>query len=155
MVNSLGHWGWNYVPNYNEEYFLEIGQEMDSLCPYEFPKSHCPHRTKGNPKHYWWEKKNIYLNESGDKFRIPDEIQMIGGVYNYSGIGTLREIVKNKDLMLTNYLPIIIYNLKVDSKYMLFLQLLNVEVEKGIRSVILDTNGMKIPVESFVERIKK
>ena len=45
-----GHWGFNKVEKYNEEYFLEDGRELDPLCPFSKPTwCKCPHYTVGEP----------------------------------------------------------------------------------------------------------
>lgn len=153
-----GHWGFNKLEKYNEEYFLESDTELDSLCPFTKPKwCECPHYTNGNPvKGFWNDEPAIYLNESVSEFELPKSISIKSGtklVYYYSGIETAREIIKDKVMMATNYIPIIVKNFNVDGKQNRFLQLLLPEVEKIGRSIILETGGVRVPVESFVHRL--
>ena len=108
-----GHWGFNKLEKYNEEYFLESDTELDSLCPFTKPKwCECPHYTNGNPiRGFWNDEPAIYLNESVSEFELPKSISIKSGtklVYYYSGIETAREIIKDKVMMATNYIPIIV-----------------------------------------------
>lgn len=149
-----GHWGFNKLTEYNEEYFLESGRNLDSLCPFEKPKIECPHITKGSPKRYIWNvKPAFYLNESYVHFAFPEEISIKDSsktVYWYSGIETARKIIKDKAALVTNYIPILVKNFRIDGKQNKFLELLLPEIMKIGRSIILDTAGVKIPVEDFV-----
>lgn len=153
-----GHWGFNKLEKYNEEYFLESDTELDSLCPFTKPKwCECPHYTTGNPVKSWWNTvPQIYINESTQSFELPDEISIKSGtkwVYYYSGIETAREIIRDKVMLVTNYIPIVIKNFMADGKQNKFLQLLLPEVDKIGRVIILETGGIRVPVESFVQRV--
>lgn len=153
-----GHWGFNKLEKYNEEYFLESDTELDSLCPFTKPKwCECPHYTIGNPVKSWWNTvPQIYINESTQSFELPDEISIKSGtkwIYYYSGIETAREIIRDKVMLVTNYIPIVIKNFMADGKQNKFLQLLLPEVDKIGRVIILETGGVRVPVESFVQRV--
>lgn len=153
-----GHWGFNKLEKYNEEYFLESDTELDSLCPFTKPKwCECPHYTNGNPVKSWWNTvPQIYINESTQSFELPDEISIKSGtkwVYYYSGIETAREIIRDKVMLVTNYIPIVIKNFMADGKQNKFLQLLLPEVDKIGRVIILETGGVRVPVEGFVHRL--
>lgn len=154
-----GHWGFNKLEKYNEEYFLESDRELDDLCPFSKPEwCECPHLTKGNPIKDFWNDENaqIYINESYIRFTLPKEIEINFNsfqVYYYSGIETVREIIKNKEMLKTNYVPLIVRNFHVDGKQNRFLELLLPQLQKIGRSVILETRGVKIPVPWFVRRI--
>ena len=148
-----GHWGFNQIPKYNEEYFLESGREVDSLCPFSLPTwCECPHYTDGNPVKILPEK-GIYINESGNQFKIPSNIHSKCNIYYYSGITTASEIIKNKEMLITNYIPLIVRNFYVDGKQNRFLDLLLPEVDKIGRSIVLETNGIRVPVPGFVKRL--
>lgn len=148
-----GHWGFNKVEKYNEEYFIEDGRELDSLCPFSKPTwCKCPHYTIGEPVKLF-EKPGIYLNESKHEILLPNCISNHGSVYYYQGISTAREIIKNKEMLITNYIPLIIRGFKVDGKQNKFLELLLPEVDRIGRSIILETGGVKVPVPGFVTRL--
>lgn len=149
-----GHWGFNTIPKYNEEYFIEDGRELDSLCPFSKPTwCKCPHCTDGEPIKLL-PKSGIYINESSVEFKIPNQIQHNCRVYYYSGVMTAREIIKNKEMLITNYIPLIIRGFNVDGKQNRFLDLLLPEVDRIGRSIILETGGIRVPVPGFVTRIK-
>lgn len=152
-----GHWGFNKLEKYNEEYFLESDTELDSLCPFTKPKwCECPHYTTGKPEWNWWNEPAIYLNESKQGFELPDGVSVKFGtkwVYYYSGIETAREIIRDKVMLVTNYIPIVVKNFRADGKQNKFLQLLLPEINKIGRSIVLETGGVRVPVEGFVHRV--
>ena len=154
-----GNWGFNRIPKYNEEYFIEDGRELDSLCPFSPPDwCECPHYTDGDIVHDFWNRENatIFLNENEDEFKLPDNIRLnpkLFRIYFYSGISTARDIIRNKEFLITNYVPIIVKNFQIDGKQNRFLDLILPEIYKIGRSVILETGGVRVPVPSFVERI--
>lgn len=148
-----GHWGFNLIPKYNEEYFIEDGRELDSLCPFSKPTwCKCPHYTDGEPIKLL-PKSGIYINESRFEFEIPKQIQHNCRVYYYSGIMTAREIIKNKEMLITNYIPLIIRGFNVDGKQNKFLELLLPEVDRIGRSIVLETGGVRVPVAGYVQRL--
>lgn len=150
------HWGFNRVEKYNEEYFLESDRETDSLCPFSLPDwCDCPHITHGEPrKMFWTINPAIYLNESTESFPMPSNVIIKSSVYYYRGVETAREIIKNKEMLKTNYVPLVIMNFNVDGKQNRFLDLLLPEVQKIGRSIILETGGIRVPVPYFVRRIE-
>lgn len=150
-----GNWGFNKIERYNEEYFLESDSKLDSLCPFSKPDwCDCPHITTGEPqKMFWTINPSIYINESTESLPMPDNVIIKDRVYYYSGVETAREIIKNKEMLKTNYIPLIVKNFNVDGKQNRFLDLLLPEVQKIGRSIILETDGVRIPVPYFVRRI--
>lgn len=147
------HWGFNTIPKYNEEYFIEEGRELDSLCPFSKPTwCKCPHYTEGEPIKLIKEP-GIYINESSVEFKIPNQIQHNCRVYYYSGVMTAREIIKNKEMLITNYIPLIIRGFNVDGKQNKFLELLLPEVDRIGRSIVLETGGVRVPVAGYVTRL--
>ena len=148
-----GHWGFNKLEKYNEEYFIEDGRELDPLCPFSKPTwCKCPHYTVGEPVRLF-EKPGIYLNESEYNLVLPKCISIYDSPYYYHGISTAREIIKNKEMLVTNYIPLIVRNFCVDGKQNKFLELLLPEIDRIGRSIVLETGGVKTPVPWFVTRL--
>lgn len=158
-MTMLGNWGFNRIPKYNEEYFIEDGRSLDPLCPFSKPEwCECPHYTNGDIVRDFWNDKepHIYLNESRFRFEIPKSISLnlkSFVIYKYMGIKTFTDIMKNKEFLKTNYLPLIIEDFYVDGKQNRFINLCLPELNKIGRSVILETNGVRIPVPKEVIRI--
>ena len=139
------HWGWNYVDGV--EFFLEEGYRLPEFCPFTaLPSVRCPHKTKGKPIPY----SEPELCFSEEPYLYPENVTVERSKVRYTGTSCL--LLIKKMMAETNYVPILIEGVRLDSQLMNFLDSLYNEIMMSGRGVVM-TGDSNIPYPTFVRRI--
>ncbi len=144
-------WGFNIINGV--EFFIEEGRELPNFYPEsKVPSCFCPHKTIGEAKKWNNGEIGIFWKNGGKNENIlQDNVTAQRSEIIYTGMGCLKHVVPL--LKLTNYIPLVISDFKVDGVQDRFLLKLQNEVALYGRPVVLVGDDFT-PLPHFVKVLK-